>query len=82
MIVHSARELAIYMRDSRKQQKLSQTEAGDRVGIDQSTVSGFENNPEGTKLETLFRLLSSLELELEIVSISAQKGKSGWKEEW
>ncbi len=53
MLIHSSKELAEYLRDRRKRQKLSQAEIGDRVGIKQATISAFENNPEGTKLETL-----------------------------
>ncbi|TCJ96214.1 hypothetical protein EV694_1768 [Volucribacter psittacicida] len=30
----------------------------------QATVSAFENTPDSTKLETLFKLLAGLELEL------------------
>ncbi|MFN8749796.1 MAG: helix-turn-helix domain-containing protein, partial [Pseudanabaena sp.] len=48
-------------------QKLSQAEIGDRVGIKQATISAFENNPEGTKLETLFKLFSALDLEIQII---------------
>jgi len=59
MLIHSSKELAEYLRDRRKRQKLSQAEIGDRVGIKQATISAFENNPEGTKLETLFKLFSA-----------------------
>jgi transcriptional regulator with XRE-family HTH domain len=33
MLIHSSKELAEYLRDRRKRQKLSQAEIGDRVGI-------------------------------------------------
>ena len=67
MLIHSSKELAEYLRDRRKRQKLSQAEIGDRVGIKQATISAFENNPEGTKLETLFKLFSALDLEIQII---------------
>lgn len=83
MIVHSSKELAEFMRDRRKRRKLSQAETGDRVGIKQATISTFENNPEGTKLETLFKLLSALDLELLIIpKEEAHQYNQGWQEEW
>ncbi len=81
MILHSTQELAEYIRDRRKRQKLSQAEVGDRVGIKQATISSFENNPEGTKLETLFKLISALDLELQIIPKEKARNQ-GWQEEW
>jgi len=83
MIVHSPKELAEFIRDRRKRQRLSQAEVGDRVGIKQATISSFENNPEGTKLETLFKLFSVLDLEIQIIpKEESHKSKQGWQEEW
>ncbi|WP_339921273.1 helix-turn-helix domain-containing protein [Photorhabdus caribbeanensis] len=63
--------------------KLTQRETADRVGIKQSTVSGFEKYPEGSKMETLFNLLSALELELHVSERGgSQRTSTGWKEEW
>jgi HTH-type transcriptional regulator/antitoxin HipB len=83
MVIHSPSELAEFARDHRSQKKLSQAEVSDRVGLRQKTVSAFESNPEGTKLETFFRLLSALDLELQIVP-KEDIGTStpGWDEEW
>jgi len=81
MILHSTQELAEYIRDRRKRQKLSQAEVGDRVGVKQATISAFENNPEGTKLETLFKLISALDLELQVIPKEKARNQ-GWQEEW
>ena len=59
--------LAAAVRDQRKISKLTQAEAAKLVGIKQTTVSDFELRPESTKLETLFKLLSALDLELHVV---------------
>jgi HTH-type transcriptional regulator / antitoxin HipB len=67
MMIHSPKELAEFTKDYRSRRKLSQAEVGDRVGLRQKTVSAFESKPESTKLETFFRLLSALDLELQIV---------------
>jgi len=83
MLIHSSKELAEYLRDRRKRQKLSQVEIGDRVGIKQATISAFENSPEGTKLETLFKLFSALDLEIQIIpKEEVHKPSQAWKEEW
>jgi HTH-type transcriptional regulator / antitoxin HipB len=83
MIVHSTKELAEYIKDHRKRERLRQAEVSDRVGLRQMTVSAFENKPESTKLETLFRLLSALDLELHVMPKETKiKDDQGWNEEW
>ncbi|WP_396133467.1 helix-turn-helix domain-containing protein [Acaryochloris sp. 'Moss Beach'] len=53
------------------------------LGVRQVTVSAFENRPASTKLETLFKLLSALELELQVVpKEQASNASQGWDEEW
>ncbi|MCW7548350.1 helix-turn-helix domain-containing protein [Photorhabdus sp. APURE] len=83
MKITSSKMLALAMREARKKSKLTQRETADRVGMKQSTVSGFEKYPEGSKIETLFKLLSALELELRVSERgSPPRTGSGWKEEW
>ncbi|MBW4553761.1 MAG: helix-turn-helix domain-containing protein [Aphanocapsa sp. GSE-SYN-MK-11-07L] len=83
MLIHSPAELAEFTRDHRKGLHFSQTEVSDRVGLRQETVSGFENKPDSTKLATLFKLLSALDLELHIVPKSAvSQFRQGWDQEW
>ena len=83
MNVTSPKMLAQVVRDARKQRKLTQREAAESMSMKQSTVSEFENHPEGTRLDTLFKLLAALDLELQVVS---RKGKNktseGWDQEW
>jgi HTH-type transcriptional regulator / antitoxin HipB len=83
MIIHSTKELAEFTKDHRKRKKLSQVEVSDRVGLRQMTLSAFESKPESTKLETLFRLLSALDLELHVMPKETKiKDDQGWNEEW
>ena len=58
--------LGAALRNERKEKRLSQTEVGKSVGIDQPTVSKVEKGNPGTELGTLFRLLAALDLELVI----------------
>lgn len=92
MKVTTAKQLSNYLKDTRLSLKLSQSKVANKVGIRQDTVSSFEQNPDSTKLETLFKLLASLNLELEV----KKRGSSidnirldntsldgqDWKEEW
>lgn len=58
--------LGVVLREARKQKGMNQTEAGRLVGIEQPTISHVEHGRPGTRLDTLFRLLAALELELVI----------------
>lgn len=56
--------LGAALREARKKKGLSQAAAGRSVGMDQPTVSKVEQGNSGTRLDTLFRLLAALDLEL------------------
>ena len=66
MIITTPEQLAAFIQNYRKQSKLSQMQIADLVGLRQSTVSAFENQPETIKLDTLFRILAATELEIDI----------------
>ncbi|GGP69532.1 MULTISPECIES: helix-turn-helix domain-containing protein [Shewanella] len=93
MKVTNSKQLSAYLKDARLNMKLSQSKAASKVGIRQDTVSSFEQNPDSTKLETLFKILSALNLELdikvrnpelggELVDDKAIPTEQEWKEEW
>ena len=83
MKVTSPSLLAAAVRDQRKLSKLTQSEAAKQVGIKQTTVSDFVLRPESTKLETLFKLLSALDLELHVVKRGSTLDDSKvWDREW
>ncbi|AKG69070.1 helix-turn-helix domain-containing protein [Serratia fonticola] len=86
MKITNAKQLSIYLRDVRLAENLSQEKVASRVGIRQDTVSNFELQPGTTKLETFFKILSALNLELEVKPRGSQscetKSTDGWKEEW
>lgn len=78
--------LANAVRDQRKAQNITQSNTAKLVGIKQTTVSAFENTPEGTKLDTLFKLLAALDLELHVQprnsTAETQSNNQQWNEEW
>lgn len=83
MLVHSPKEIALLIISQRKKLKLSQAEVASLVGLKQKTISAFENKPEGTKLETLFLILSAVKLDITILAKDKTTIiETQWKEEW
>lgn len=82
MLIHSPKNLALMVISQRKRLKLSQAEVANLVGLKQQTVSAFELKPEGTKLDTLFRILSAVKLDIRVLSKDDKTFSSRWKEEW
>ena len=93
MKVTNAKQLSVYLKDALLNEQLSQSKVASKVGIRQDTVSSFELNPDSTKLETLFKILSALNLELDIKVRNPQLvderrhdnatvPEQEWKEEW
>ncbi|RKO81585.1 transcriptional regulator [Pectobacterium parmentieri] len=85
--VTNSKQLSSYLKDVRVTQKLSQGKVASKVGIRQDTVSSFEQHPDSTKLETFFKILSALNLELTVSPRNAKvtdndvSVASSWKEE-
>ncbi|WP_113906820.1 helix-turn-helix domain-containing protein [Aliidiomarina celeris] len=90
MKITDPKALSIYLRDERRRRDLSQAKVGDLVGLRQGTVSKFESMPEKMQLDTLFRLLSALELELAVKpkgsilkeNVDSSTRGDKWTEEW
>ena len=72
MRITSAAALANAVRNQRKLVQKTQRETADLVGIKQTTVSDFELKPESTKLDTLFKILAALDLELHVSKRGAE----------
>ena len=83
MLTSSPKALAVFVANRRKQLKLSQAAVGKLVGLKQQTISDFEKNPEGTKLDTLFRILSAVKLDASVLGKNDHtQFSSEWNEEW
>jgi len=67
-MVYSSQSLGAALRRQRKAQKRNQAQVGLPFQIDQTTVSSIEHGAPGTRLETLFRILAALDLEMVIRS--------------
>lgn len=62
--VRSPRQLGLLVRNERMARNLSQQQLADLSGTGQKTISAIENGSEGATLETVFRILSVLELQI------------------
>ncbi|MET4024860.1 HTH-type transcriptional regulator/antitoxin HipB [Marinobacter sp. MBR-99] len=82
MRITSPAMLAQALKNIRKERQLSQSVVADSVGLKQATISGFENQPEGSRVETLFKLLTALDLELHLSERNSEKPEAGWDQEW
>ncbi|MCW8829807.1 MAG: helix-turn-helix domain-containing protein [Gammaproteobacteria bacterium] len=85
MLIHSPTQLAQFYRDQRKQRGTSQSAVAQEIAVRQDTVSKFELKPDNVRLDTLFRLLAALELELHILpkdQTAASSNQQGWTEQW
>lgn len=80
-IVFSPKSLGSALKRQRKAKQLNQKEVGIHFHLDQTTISSIENGAAGTRIETLFRLLSALQLEMIIRPIkntSTTKNEDNW----
>ncbi len=66
--VYSPKTLGIAIQRQRKAKKLNQQDAGKAFKLKQATVSSIESGALGTRIDTLFRLLAALDLEMIIRS--------------
>ncbi|MCU8447208.1 XRE family transcriptional regulator [Vibrio vulnificus] len=80
MLITGPKQLGIYLRDIRRNQKRNQTKVGNIVGLKQTTVSKLERDPASSSIESLMRLLSSLDLELHIEDKSASREKAKFRD--
>jgi len=79
--VHTASQLATAVKSRRKTRKLTQQEVASRVGLLPKTVSALENSPDTSSVDSLFKLLAALELEL-VLRTKDEAGRRNSQEEW
>lgn len=84
MHITSTRMLGEALRQARVKRGLTQAEVGQFVGLKQPTVSALENHPDQARLRTLFRVLSALGVEIDLVPRSNDSAprETGWTQEW
>lgn len=75
-IVYSPQSLGQSINRKRKLMKINQKEAGLPFGIAQSVVSSIENGVPGIHIDTIFRMLAALDLEMVIRSKGKDREKT------
>lgn len=75
---HTPKQLGQVLRGQRKSQKLTQKEAAQVVGLLPKTISKLELATETATIESLFKLLSALQLELVVRSKSQESPTKEW----
>jgi HTH-type transcriptional regulator/antitoxin HipB len=75
---HTPRQLGQVLKGQRRAQQLTQKQAAQLVGLLPKTISKLELATETATIESLFKLLSALELELVVRSKSDQLQDRDW----
>jgi len=77
--ITSSETLGKVLRRYRKEQGLTQSNAGKKFNILQSSISGIESGRPGVRLETVFRYMSALSLEMHLEPrTKSQNDKALW----
>ncbi|MFL6624003.1 MAG: helix-turn-helix domain-containing protein [Sulfurifustis sp.] len=80
-IVRTPSQLGDALKAGRAAKKLTQQEAGGRVGLLPKTISALESKPERSSVESLLKLLSALDLEL-VLREKSRQPKASRTSEW
>jgi len=76
--VHTPKQLGQVLKGQRKSQKLTQQDASKTVGLLPKTISKLELATETATIESLFKLLSALQLELVVRSKMQESSAREW----
>ena len=80
-LIKTPQQLAQVLRGFRKRKRLTQSEAATTAGLLPKTISAFEATPERGRVESLFRLLSALQVEFVLrdkTDASAPSSPTDW----
>ena len=71
-VIRSAKTLGSSLRGARRAADLTQSDLGLKTGLRQATISNLENGEGGT-LESLFKVLTALKLEMRLETRSTSQ---------
>lgn len=75
--VSTSGQLGPVLRRLRKEQKLSQAELGQRIGLSQERISAIERKPEAISVDQLLSVLMALKAEL-VVQLKTGAPSTEW----
>ena len=76
--IKTPQQLGAVLEGFRKSQRLTQKDAGSKVGLAQSVVSLLERSPQRSGLPRVFKLLAALDLEIVVRPRGTPARKSEW----
>ena len=76
--IKTPQQLGAVLQGCRKQQRLTQKDAGAKVGLAQNAISQIESAPGRAGLARVFKLLAALDLELVVRSRGTVGRRSDW----
>ncbi|MES9858718.1 MAG: helix-turn-helix domain-containing protein [Sedimenticola sp.] len=84
MLIVSPDDLGSYCREQRKLDNVTQEKLAEAINMRQGTISSLETNPSSAKVDTLFRVLAELGLEMHLVpkSRAPDSNSDRWTERW
>lgn len=83
MKINTANELSIFVKNERKQQQRTQSDVSSNIGMKQPTLSAFEKQSSQARVETLFKIIHELGLELHLSKVQGEdKADTKWTQEW
>lgn len=83
-VARTPEQLGQILKSCRLERQLTQQAAGTKVGLKQGTVSVIESDAGRTSVETLYKLLSALQLELVLRDRNGERSPASGKKqrEW
>ena len=72
-LARNTKQIGNEIRRQRKKLKLTQSMLGDKVGLRQATISQIESGSASVKLETILKILATLNLEFQIAPRSTHQ---------
>ncbi len=83
-VARTPEQLGQLLKSCRIERKLTQQAAGTKVGLKQGTISVVESDAARTSVETLYKLLSALQLELVLRDRNGEAARASKKKqrEW
>lgn len=82
VMIYSPQQLANKIKLIRTSNNWSQADIAKKVGIKQSTLSKFENDPDRCQLQTLFKILQGLHLYMELLEQPQKLASDPDDENW
>lgn len=82
MLITTPQALAVYIKDYRKRQQLTQTQIANQVGLRQATISDFEKMPNKASVETFFKIATALDLEVHLLANPTDNADNEGQDEW